>query len=102
MATAEARIFFCSHGGRPLLLCACALSVALPAAQCLAEPTCLSSGPAPVPCRMAPEHEAAVAREIRRLEASQGLPLRGFWEDSPAAAEGAGASQRGGGAIVIK
>jgi hypothetical protein len=31
---------------------------------------------------MAPEHDAAVLREVRRQEQLHG-PARGFWEDAP-------------------
>ena len=51
---------------------------------------------------MGAEHEAAVAREVRKLEAAQGFPLRGFWEGGPAAGEVPGGPRRGGGAVVIK
>lgn len=114
MASAEARVLFLRpFSGAPTAPLGTQGACALRQSPRLLPSACLHTRlpawahvplqhPCPGPCRMAPEHEAAVAREIRRLEGSQGFPLRGIWEDSPAAAEGAGASRRGGGAIVIK
>ncbi|PSC76333.1 RNA demethylase ALKBH5 [Micractinium conductrix] len=49
--------------------------------------------------RMAPEHEAAVQREVQKLGAAHGGRLLGFWEQEAA---GGGGGRRGSGSVMIK
>ena len=55
---------------------------------------------------MAPEHGAAVTREVKRLEQAQGggRPLRGFWEQGQQGTGdgGGGRSHLPRGAVVVR